>query len=190
MRLRMTPLCVVFVIAFTVAAFAAPAGAKTKTKTKTYSSGTINLPVVDDQGPGGPGPLATSPIKVKNKGEVKNVNVAVRISARRDRDVNLYLFRGETYIELSTDNGAVGNDYGAGTPDCNGVPTLFDGGAPTFIQFGDPPFAGFFKPEESLGLLNGLSTKASWKLVAFDDEVGQRYTINCWKLQLRRKIHK
>jgi subtilisin-like proprotein convertase family protein len=188
MRLRLTPLCVVFVIALAVAAFAAPAGAKTKTK--TYSSGTINLPVPDDPGPGRPGPLVTSPIKVKNKGEVKNVNVGVRITARRDRDVNLYLFRGETFIELSTDNGGIDNNYGTGTPDCNGQSTWFDDGAPTFIQFSDAPFAGFFKPEQSLGLLNGRSTKAGWKLVAFDDEVGQLYTINCWKLQLRRKINK
>jgi subtilisin-like proprotein convertase family protein len=182
----LAPLCAVLVGAVAMAALAAPAGAKTKTK--TYSSGNINVPIVDDPGAGAPGPFAISPIKVKGKGKIKDVNVGVRITHTRDRDLRIYLFRGETYVRLSGGNGGRGNDYGVGSADCNGQQTVFDGGAPTFIQFGDAPFAGSFKPEQSLGWLNGLKAKATWRLVVFDAEKGQAGTIHCWTMRIKRKV--
>ncbi len=187
MRSKLAPLCVVLAGALAIAAFATPAGAKTKTK--TYSSGDILVPILDDPGPGSPGQFAISPIKVKDKGDIKDVNVGVRITHQRDSDLRLYLFRGETYIQLSSGNGGGGNGYGAGSSNCLGQQTVFDGGAPTFIQFGNPPFAGSFKPEQSLGWLNGLNSKATWRLLVFDTQPKQTGSINCWSIRIKRKVH-
>jgi subtilisin-like proprotein convertase family protein len=187
MRFRLTPLCVVLAAALAIAAFAAPAGAKLKTK--TYVNGTP-MAIPDDPGPGAAGGQVLSGISVKGKGEVKDVNVGVRITHPRDSDLHIYLFRGETYALLSAANGGRNNGYGAGTADCNGQPTVFDGAAPGFIQFATAPFAGAFKPQQTLGVFDGDNAKGSWGLVVFDAANGATGTLNCWRLQVKRKVHK
>ncbi len=185
MRSKFTPLALAAVAALGLSLLAAPAGAKTKTK--TYTSPNV-IPIPDDPGPGvTAGPLVASPITVKNKGNVKNIKVGVRISHTRDNDLHLYLFKGGMYTRLSNANGGNGNGYGAGSADCAGQRTLFDDDAASFIQFNPAPFAGSFKPEDSLGLYDGRSTKGTWSLVAFDSDPGQTGSIDCWAISIKRK---
>jgi subtilisin-like proprotein convertase family protein len=187
MRFRLTPLFVVLAGALAIAAFAVPAGAKLKTK--TFVNGTPRA-IPDDPGPGAAGAQAVSGIAVKGKGEVKDVNVGVRITHQRDSDLHIYLFRGETYALLSADNGGRNNGYGAGTADCNGQPTVFDGAAPGFIQFATAPFAGSFRPQQTLGVFDGRNAKGTWALVVFDAAKDATGTLDCWRLQIKRKVHK
>ena len=60
-------------------------------------------------------------------------------------------------INLSSDNGGAGNNYGAGPASCAGTFTLFDSDVPTLISTPglSAPFAGSFAPEESLDRARG-----------------------------------
>jgi subtilisin-like proprotein convertase family protein len=164
---------------------AASAGAKSKTLSKSFSSGNLALAIPDDAG------YMASPIDVKKKGKLKDVNVAVRLAHPYDADVHL-LLRSPLgrYVELARDNGADGDDYGAGATDCSGTSTVFDDQASASINAATPPFAGPLQPEVPLSTLNGKGTRGRWELVLDDDSSPDSGTLHCWQLQLTYKTKK
>ena len=161
------------------AALSILAAAPVAAATKTFSSGNRHLAIKDRK-------ATTSTIRVRTAGIVKDVNVMVRLDHAADPDVDLYLVspKGKV-VQLSTNNGGAGGgaDYGTGSDDCKGVPTVFDDEATTFIFNGEPPFAGSFRPEQSLTAFDGASRKGTWRLIVGDNAVGDTGTLFCWKLK-------
>jgi subtilisin-like proprotein convertase family protein len=168
------------------AAGAAPAGAKTKTR--TFSSGPLNAPIADHS-------LNLYPLKAKGRGKVRSLTVGVRIGHAFDSDLDLYLVSpGAQFVQLSTDNGRSGNDYGSGANDCTGTFTVFDDAAATPINAGPPaaapPFAGSFKPQQPLSALKGARTKGRWQLGVGDDDATVVGSLGCWQLTISSKVKK
>lgn len=167
-----------------------PAGApaaKTKTKTKTFSSGTINRPIPDTIG--GVGEEIAPSIRIKVRGRVKDVNVAVRITHPDSRDLSLSVanpaFKGFQLRDNGQLNDPRGGDFGAGSPDCAGTPTVFDTQAPSSILQGTPPFAGPFAPVAPLTGFNGGELRGKWSLFLLDHFATNSGVLNCWKLIVR-----
>jgi len=179
---------------------AAPAAqARKKVITKTYSvgvgaaSGGVPLNIPD--GGGAAQQLVRDPVVVKNlnpHGKIKDVNVSVRISHPFATDLEIYLATPRGVLNMSHDVGGNGNNYGDGFAGCAGGLTTFDSQTPTSIATPglQAPFVGFFAPQESLGLLNGLgdkkATNATWSLLVMDDSnLHGTGTVDCFKLTLR-----
>jgi hypothetical protein len=178
-------------------AVAPAAEAKKKVVTKTYlqgvgsPSGGTAVPIPD--GGGQLTQLVRSKIDVRGlnpRGKIRTVKVGVRASHIAAKDLEFYLATPRGVINLSSDNGGQGNNYGGGFESCAGQFTLFDSsGAATAINTPglEAPFAGTFAPEETLGLLNGLgnkkATNAAWSLLVEDDDAANPAgTLWCWKL--------
>jgi hypothetical protein len=172
------------------------AGAKKKVVTKTYLQG-VGSPTGGTALaiPDGAGPLTQlvrSPINVRGlnpRGKIRHVNVGVRAAHQAAKDLEIYLASPRGVINLSSDNGGAGNNYGGSFESCAGQFTLFDSDSPTLISTPglEAPFAGTFGPEESLNLLNGLgnkkATNATWSLLIEDDDpANPAGTLWCWKL--------
>ncbi len=138
--------------------------------------------------------LVRSPISVKGlnpRGKITDVNVGVRAAHIAAKDLEFYLATPRGVINLSSDNGGVGNNYGGAFESCAGQFTLFDSDNPTLISTPGltAPFAGAFAPEESLNLLDGLgnkkATNAAWSLLVEDDDAANPAgTLFCWKLTI------
>jgi Ca2+-binding RTX toxin-like protein len=148
--------------------------------TTEYSSGNLAVAIPDSSPPG-----VASAITVPEVGRVVAASVDVRIGHGSDGDVDIYLIHPDgTTVELSTDNGGNGDDYGSGGGDCSGTLTRFDDGSSSSITSGGPPFAGAFKPESSLAALGGKPAGGTWKLRVVDDYPSDEGTLYCWKLSL------
>jgi hypothetical protein len=172
------------------------AGAKKKVVTKTYLQGvgspTGGTAVAIPDGGGQLTQLVRSRIDVRGlnpRGKIRHVNVGVRATHVAAKDLEFYLASPRGVINLSSDNGAQGNNYGGGFESCAGQFTLFDSASPTLISTPglEAPFAGTFGPEESLNLLSGLgnkkATNAAWSLLVEDDDsANPAGTLWCWKL--------
>jgi len=177
-------------------ALSAPAMAKNKTVTFTKGTGGSQggVPLTIPDGGGNNPQLVRSAIAVKGlnpRGKIKDVNVGVRADHAFADDLEFYLASPRGVINLSSDNGAGGNDYGTGVDSCAGTFTTFDSQNPTLISTpGLPaPFAGTFAPEESLNLLTNLgnkkATNASWSLLVEDDSsANPAGTLHCWSLKI------
>jgi hypothetical protein len=176
---------------------AAPAAtAKKKVVTKTYLQGvgspTGGTAVAIPDGGGPLTQLVRSPINVKGlnpRGKIRTVKVGVRASHVAAKDLEFYLASPRGVINLSSDNGGAGNNYGGSFDSCAGQFTLFDSDSPTLISTPglQAPFAGTFGPQESLKLLDGLgnkkATNATWSLLVEDDDPNNPVgTLWCWKL--------
>jgi subtilisin-like proprotein convertase family protein len=173
------------------------AEAKKKVVTKTYLQGVGSptggtaLPIPD--GGGQLTQLVRSRIDVRGlnpRGKIRHVKVGVRASHVAAKDLEFYLASPRGVINLSSDNGGQGNNYGGSFESCAGQFTLFDSSG-TATPINTPglqaPFAGVFGPEESLGLLSGLGNKkannAAWTLLVEDDDSANPVgTLWCWKL--------
>lgn len=171
-------------------------GAKKKTQTYTRGSGGSlgGVPVVIPDGGGTATQVVRSAIPVKGlnpRGKITDVNVGVRATHPQATDLEFYLATPRGVINLSSDNGGAGNNYGSGPASCVGQFTLFDSNNPTLITTPglSAPFAGSFAPEESLQQLNGLgnkkATNATWTLLAEDDSnANPAGTLDCFKLTI------
>jgi lysyl endopeptidase len=127
------------------------------------------------------------PIVVADTGTITDLNVRIRLNHTYDLDMDIYLIGPDgTMVELTTDNGSSGDNYGSGATSCASTPTVFDDAAPGLITVGIAPFAGSFKPEQPLSVFNGKSSKGTWKLRIIDDEGGDVGTLYCWELQFNR----
>ena len=179
---------------------AAPAAqARKKVITKTYEVGvgapSGGLPLAIPDGGGGAVQLVRDPIAVKGlnpRGKIKDVNVGVRISHPFASDLEIYLASPRGVVNLAHDVGGSGNNYGNGFAGCSGGLTTFDSQTPTSIATTglQAPFVGFYGPQESLNLLNGLgdkkATNATWSLLVMDDN-NQHGTgsVDCFQLTVR-----
>ena len=176
---------------------AAPAAqARKKVVTKTYEVGVgapqggvpLNIP----DGGGAAVQLTRDALAVKGlnpRGKIKDVNVGVRITHPFASDLETYLATPRGVINLSHDVGGSGNNYGNGFAGCSGGLTTFDSQTPTSIATPglQAPFVGFFAPQESLGLVNGLgnkkATNATWSLLVMDDNnMHGTGTLDCYRL--------
>ena len=113
------------------------------------------------------------------------VTVSLYITHGADADLDLYLIGPDgTMVELSTDNGGSGTDYGTSC----GVPTTFNDSAATPIVAGSAPFLGIFHPEGRLADFQGKAgaeVNGTWQLVAMDDTAnGISGQLKCWTLTL------
>lgn len=185
-------------MALAPAAQAGKQAKKAKNVTKTYTKGVGGslggLQTTIPDGGGTATQLVRSGIPVKGlnpRGKITDVNVGVRATHAQATDLEFYLATPRGVINLSSDNGGAGNNYGSGPASCVGQFTLFDSNNPTLISTPGltAPFAGTFAPEESLAQLNGLgnkkATNATWTLLAEDDSnANPAGTLDCFKLTI------
>jgi subtilisin-like proprotein convertase family protein len=128
------------------------------------------------------------PITVPDVGVVSDVNVRLRLNHTFDGDLDIFLIGPNgTTVELSTDNGGAGDNFGNGANDCSGNPTIFDDSAGTLITAGVVPFIGPHRPEQLLSAFNGLPSNGTWKLRIEDDAGGDIGTIGCVELEISRR---
>lgn len=196
---RKLGLAVVAALALGLVLAAPAAQARKKVITKTYEvgvgapSGGVPLNIPD--GGGAAVQLVRDPIAVKGlnpRGKIKDVNVGVRISHPFASDLEIYLASPRGVINLAHDVGGSGNNYGNGFAGCSGSLTTFDSQTPTSIATAglQAPFVGFYGPQESLNLLNGLgdkkATNATWSLLVMDDNNQHGTgTVDCFQLTVR-----
>jgi subtilisin-like proprotein convertase family protein len=142
-----------------------------------------NAKLIPDEANGG-GVL--SKIKVRTPGKIRDVDVRLRIDHPRDDELNIYLVSPTgRFVELSTDNGGNGDNYGAGANSCGGALTVFSDEAGARIQDGAAPFLGAFRPQSPLSRLDGRSAKGPWRLQIFDDGAGQTGVLGCWAMKIK-----
>ena len=114
-------------------------------------------------------------------GAVGKVVVSLHLDHTFDSDLDIYLIAPDaTVIELSTDNGGSGDNYGLGcSPDADR--TTFDDDAATSIVGQFAPLAGSFQPEQALSGFAGkfgAAVNGNWTLRIIDDaglDVGTFY---------------
>ena len=195
---RKLGLIAVAALAVSLVAAAPAAQARKKVVTKTFEvgvgapSGGFAIPIPD--GGGQATQLARSVINVKGlnpRGKIKHVSVGVRAQHPFAKDLEFYLASPRGVMNLSHDVGGDGNNYGNGFAGCSGGLTTFDSQTPTSIATPglNAPFVGFFAPQESLNLVNGLgdkkATNAVWSLLVMDDNNAHGTgTVDCFKLSV------
>jgi subtilisin-like proprotein convertase family protein len=128
------------------------------------------------------------PIIVSTTGTVLSVTASLRLNHENDADLDIYLVDPlGNGVELSTDNGGTGNDYGTGTNDCSGTPTSFGDSSGISIVDGTAPFTGSYEPEEPLSNFIGNAMAGTWKLKIIDDAAVNSGVIGCFQLTLGYK---
>ena len=117
-------------------------------------------------------------------GAIQKVTVSLWMWGGRDSDDSVYLVAPDgTQVELTSNNGGLGNEYGTGSTDESR--TTFDDSAATSITAGVAPFAGTFKPEGSLTTLVGKSgsqVNGTWTLRVTDSVHFWQGALHCWSL--------
>ena len=138
--------------------------------------------------PDSPAPAINIPLTVADVMTLTDVNVSFRLDHTFDGDLTIALVHPDnTVIPLVTNRGSSGQDFGTGTNDCAGVPTVIDDQAATAISAGSAPFAGSFRPESPLSALNGKPSNGTWNL-RIQDTAGQDVgTVGCVKLELNKR---
>ncbi len=109
-------------------------------------------------------------------------SVCIQIDHTWDSDLDIFLVAPDgTRVELSTDNGGSGDDYGTNCSAAN--MTCFDMAAGTNITSGTASFVGSYVPEGDLGdVNNGQNANGTWQLCVTDDASGDNGRIDCWAL--------
>jgi autotransporter-associated beta strand protein len=116
---------------------------------------------------------------------IAKVTVSLNLNHGQDSDLDIFLQGPDgTLVELSTDNGGGGNNYGNSCAQR----TSFDDDAPTAITGGSPPFFGTFRPEGKLSDFRGKSGAAvngTWTLLVTDDTANAiTGELDCWTLNI------
>ncbi|HEV8254485.1 MAG TPA: proprotein convertase P-domain-containing protein, partial [Vicinamibacteria bacterium] len=149
----------------------------------SHGTGNIATPIPDVS-------TVDIPVVVPDSGAdaVGDVNVRLRLNHTFDADVTISLIHPDgTTVRLSTGRGGGGDNFGTGSNDCSGTPTVFDDAASTAISGGAAPFAGSFRPESPLAALNGKPTAGTWKLRVSDTASLDVGTVGCVQLELNRR---
>ncbi|MFM1875724.1 MAG: hypothetical protein RL266_1461 [Bacteroidota bacterium] len=108
----------------------------------------------------------------------------IQIQHTYDADVDAYLVSPTgTQIELSTDNGGGGDNYGTFPISCpiSSGYTAFQTGAPA-ITGGAAPYVGTYAPEGLFSAFNGQDPNGTWKLKVCDDLGGDIGTVHYFGL--------
>jgi autotransporter-associated beta strand protein len=166
----------------------------------TSNQGTFSIPLVLTSGAiGAASSFSNLGIKVVPDGATTNSTVTVsgvtapiakatvsfNINHSSDSDLDIFLQGPDgTTVELSTDNGGTGNNYGNSCAQR----TTFDDAAVTPITSGAAPFFGTFRPEGKLSDFRGKSgadVNGTWSLLITDDTVNAiAGELDCWTLNL------
>src|SRR5262245_2989110 len=148
---------------------------------RSYSSGAIAVPIPDLT-------AVDIPINVTDVGAVSDINVKVRLDHTFDGELTMTLIGPDgTSVPLTFFRGGSGDNFGTGTNDCSGVPTVFDDSASTPIFAGTAPFAGAFRPETPLSVFNGKQLNGLWILRVTDIAVSDVGTVGCVTLEISRQ---
>jgi autotransporter-associated beta strand protein len=117
---------------------------------------------------------------------IRKVTVSLHITHTTDEDLDVSLEAPDgTTINLTSDNGGTGDDYGTDCVDAQR--TVFDDSAVSSIIGQSAPFVGTFRPEQALTAFNGKSgaeVNGTWRLIVADDAAGGLGTLRCWSLML------
>lgn len=152
--------------------------------TQSYTSNAVNVPIPAS---GTQGDMAEQTIAVGDAGQVQDVNVRIRLNHTFDGDLVISLVAPDgTVVTLASARGSSGDNFGSGSNDCSGTPTVFDDAAATPISSGTAPFAGTFRPDGSLAALNGKAVNGNWRLRITDTASGDSGTLFCWSLEIMR----
>ncbi len=149
----------------------------------SYTTGNLATPLPD---------LTTVdiPLNVPDTGGVTDVNVRIRLNHTFDGDLNISLIGPDgTAVDLSSGNGAGGDNFGSGANDCSGQPTIFDDSAAALITAGTAPFAGTFRPEQALSAFSGKPSGGTWKLRVSDVAGADVGTLFCFQLEISRRLY-
>jgi subtilisin-like proprotein convertase family protein len=154
-----------------VVTFELPVGSP---KAFSYAGSSVTIP--------DPGTIEI-PIVITAAGVANHIKVLVNILHGWTSDLDISLIHPDgTVVELSTDNGGSGVNYGSGANDCSGAFTIFDDDAPGPITLGVAPFVGRFRPEGRLAALNGKPLAGTWKLRITDDDAQISGVFGCWRI--------
>lgn len=133
----------------------------------TYNAVAVPLALVDSG-------TRNATLTITDSYSITDLNIKISINHTFDGDLDIFLISpGGTSIELSTDNGAGGDNY---------TNTIFDDAAATSITAGTAPFTGTFRPETVLNALNGQNINGAWTLRVIDDSAGDTGTILAWSI--------
>jgi subtilisin-like proprotein convertase family protein len=116
---------------------------------------------------------------------ITKVSVSLHITHPFDNELDISLVGPDgTTVELSSDNGDVGDNYGGGCP--SGTRTIFDDNpALPLITTGTAPFIGPFRPEQPLSAFigkSGAAANGTWKLHIEDDTNPFVGVLQCWSV--------
>jgi subtilisin-like proprotein convertase family protein len=154
-------------------------GTEAMTKVYSYTGAPVTLPDLT---------TVEIPITVPDLAVADDVNVRVRLNHTFDADLDIFLVGPDgTVVELSTDNGGSGDNYGSGPNDCTGAFTVFDDAAATPVTAGSAPFLGTFRPEGALAAFNSKPINGVWKLRITDDFSSDTGVLGCWQLEITSK---
>ncbi|HXJ76533.1 MAG TPA: proprotein convertase P-domain-containing protein, partial [Candidatus Dormibacteraeota bacterium] len=114
---------------------------------------------------------------------IARVTASMNINHSSDSDLDIFLQGPDgTIVELSTDNGGTGNNYGNSCAQR----TTFDDIAAADITSGTAPFFGTFRPEGKLSDFRGKSgadVNGTWTLLISDDTANAiGGELDCWTL--------
>jgi autotransporter-associated beta strand protein len=120
---------------------------------------------------------------------IANVTVSLYLTHPSDQEVHISLIGPDgTTIDLSSDNGGTGDDYGSSCANR----TTFSDAAATSITAGTPPFVGTFRPEQALSNFVGKvgsAANGTWTLrISDDNAIGNPGTLHCWTLNLAQAV--
>jgi autotransporter-associated beta strand protein len=166
----------------------------------TANQGTFGIPLVLSSGVPGPassfsnlgiklvpdGGSTNSTVTVSGiTAPIAKVTVSLNINHGTDSDLDLFLQGPDgTLVELSTDNGGSGNNYGNSCAQR----TTFDDNAVTAITGAAAPFFGTFRPEGKLSDFRGKSgadVNGTWTLLVTDDTANAiGGELDCWTLTI------
>jgi len=116
---------------------------------------------------------------------IAKLTVSLNINHGADCDLDLFLQGPDgTIVELSSDNGGSGNNYGNSCAQR----TTFDDDAATAITSGTAPFFGTFRPEGKLSdfrVKSGADVNGTWTLLITDDTANAiSGELDCWTLNV------
>ncbi|HET7503676.1 MAG TPA: proprotein convertase P-domain-containing protein [Kofleriaceae bacterium] len=123
------------------------------------------------------------PIDVAAAGQIVDLDVRIRANHTFDGDLGFTLIGPDgTTVDLSSNNGGSGDNYGDGATDCTGRPTVFDDQAPNPIAVAAAPFAASFRPEQPLSRFTGRTARGTWRLQVSDSAALDTGTLFCVQL--------
>lgn len=151
---------------------------------QTFSNGT-NFAIPDNNAAG-----TTSVIAVAGLGTSLNCttlglqSVCIKIAHTFDADLDVTLIAPDgTTVDLTSDNGAGGDNYGNAAANDLGPYTCFDMTAATAVTAGAAPFAATYRPEGAIGNVNnGQNPNGNWSLRCVDDAGADIGTLLYWQL--------
>lgn len=146
--------------------------------------------VVDPMGidTGSTSTFATSQLRVFGVPRVlTDVKVSMHAQHTNNADMEIFLVGPDgTRIELTTDSGSSGDDFGTGCRAADGRVTFDDAAASSTLP-STGPVVGSFKPEDPLKLevFDGIDPNGTWTLEVADDSITSNFgTVKCWSLHL------